>query len=91
MPKGATRNNSQTDSILRDIALDVVIELGKIRMTAGDLASLEVKDLLPLSEMEAGGLALVIRGQKFGEGELMLLNDTLALKITQVNSTSQDV
>ena len=84
MPQGA-RNHTATETLLREIPLDVVIELGRIRMTAGDLANLEVKDLLPLTEMESGGLALVIRGQKIGEGELMLLNDTLALKVNSIN------
>lgn len=84
MSDTAARPPLHEDSRFGELDLDVVIELCRIRMTAGDVASLSIKDVVPLFGAMDGPVALVVRNREIARGELALENGSLALRISQV-------
>lgn len=72
------------DSILEEIPVEVVIEVGRVRMTLRDLAALEVNDVIELDQPITRPLSVVVGGKLLARGELILADDALAFRITEI-------
>ncbi len=81
MPDGDGNRPLHTDALYGSIPVEVVVELARIRMTAGDIASLSIHDVIPLAQVGGQPLALVVRGREIAEGELMMEGDSLAVRL----------
>ncbi len=72
------------EAILGDIPVEVVVELGRLRMVLRDLAALSENDVLELDQQVDRPLELVVNGRKLAQGELIQVGGHLALRITEV-------
>ena len=72
------------EAILGDIPVEVVVELGRLRMVLRDLAALSENDVLELDQQVDRPLELVVNGRKLAQGELIQVGGSLALRITEV-------
>ncbi|MDG1481688.1 MAG: FliM/FliN family flagellar motor switch protein [Myxococcota bacterium] len=72
------------EAILGDIPVEVVVELGRLRMVLRDLAALSENDVLELDQQDDSPLELVVNGRKLAQGELIQVGGHLALRITEV-------
>jgi flagellar motor switch protein FliN/FliY len=77
------------DAFLNQIPVDVVVELGRVRMTLRDLAALGPDDIVELDQPAYRPLALVVGDQVIARGELVMHNDTLSIQITEIPTQSQ--
>ncbi len=77
------------DTFLNMIPVDVVVELGRVRLTLRELASLGPDDVVELDQPAYRPLALVVGEQVIARGELVMHNDTLSLQITEIPTQSQ--
>ena len=83
-----TRNGPQ-DTFLNMIPVDVVVELGRVRVTLRELAAMSPDDIIELDQSAYRPLALVVGDQVVARGELVMHNDTLSLQITEIPSQGQ--
>ena len=81
MPDGHENRPLRADALYGSIPVEVVVELARIRMTAGDVATLSIHDVIPLAQVGDQTLALVVKGREIGQGELMLEGDSLAVRL----------
>ncbi len=77
------------ETFLNMIPVDVVVELGRVRLTLRELAALGPDDILELDQPAYRPLNLVVGEQVVARGELVMHNDTLSLQITEIPSQSQ--
>jgi flagellar motor switch protein FliN/FliY len=77
------------DAFLNLIPVDVVVELGRVRLTLRELAALGPDDIVELDQPAYRPLALVVGDQIIARGELVMHNDTLSLQITEIPTQSQ--
>lgn len=77
------------DSFLNMIPVDVVVELGRVRLTLRELAAMGPDDIIELDQPAYRPLALVVGDQVVARGELVMHNDTLSLQITEIPMQGQ--
>jgi len=84
MARTAGQTTNLRDSILEEIPVEVVIEVGRVRMTLRELAALEANDVIELDQPITRPLSLVVGGKTLARGELILAEDALAFRITEI-------
>jgi flagellar motor switch protein FliN/FliY len=72
------------EAILGEIPGEVVVELGRLRMVLRDLAALSENDVLELDQPVDRPLELRVSDRKLAQGELMMVGDRVALRLTEV-------
>ena len=77
------------DAFLNLIPVEVVVELGRVRLTLRELSALGPDDILELDQPAYRPLALVLGDQVVARGELVMHNDTLSLQITEIPTQGQ--
>ena len=84
-----TETQDQTQSsFLDDIPVEVVVELGRTRMVLRDLAKLDTDDVVELNQPMDKPLDVVVGGKLIARGELVMVADRMALRITEIVSSS---
>ena len=70
--------------ILQDIPVEVVVVLGRARMTIRELASLDHEDVIELDRGSGDMVELVVGGRVLARGEGVVVKDRVALRILEV-------
>lgn len=82
---GTPANDLHDSAFLGEIPVEVVIELGRLRMVLRELAALDEEDVIELDQPIDRPLDLVVGGKRLARGELVMVGDRVALRITEVN------
>jgi flagellar motor switch protein FliN/FliY len=82
-----TQDQTQS-SFLGDIPVEVVVELGRTRMVLRDLAKLDTDDVIELNQPMDKPLDVVVGGKLIARGELVMVAERMALRITEIVSSS---
>ena len=69
---------------LRDIPLDITVELGKIRMNASQVGDLRPGNLLETNVDVNSAVSLVVNGKHIGRAELMRVGKVLGLRVIEI-------
>lgn len=69
---------------LQDIPVEVVVELGRARLTIRQLATLDRDDVVELDRASDEPLDIVVGGRVLARGEIVTVKDRLALRIVEV-------
>jgi flagellar motor switch protein FliN/FliY len=64
-----------------ELPVRLTVEIGRIKMSVGDLMNLAPGNLLELNVTPEQGVDLVINGKKVGRGELIRIGDVLGVRI----------
>lgn len=67
-----------------DIALDIVIEVGRIQMSMQKLLELEPGNTLDLNIHPENGVDLVVNGRRIGKAELLRIGENLGVRILDI-------
>ncbi|MBN2799922.1 MAG: FliM/FliN family flagellar motor switch protein [Deltaproteobacteria bacterium] len=71
-------------AFLQDIPIDLVVELGRAQLTLKELAQLDKDDVVELDRLASQPLDLLAGGQIFARGEVVVIDDRVALRITEM-------
>ena len=69
---------------LQELPVEVIVELGRTRMTIGQLAALDRDDVIDLDRSNDEPLDIVVGGKVLARGEVVMQGDRLALRITEM-------
>lgn len=72
-------------SLLADVPLDVEIELARRVMTLRQLLDLEVGSVIRMARSAGENIDIVIGGALVGFGEIVIIEDTMGVRITDFN------
>lgn len=75
-------------SFLQEIPIELVVELGRARLTVRELAQLGKDDVIELDRLASQPLDILAGGQVFARGEVVVIDDRVALRITELVGTS---
>ena len=78
---GSGRPPLSSDKRFARLPVEVCVELIRVRMTAGDIASLNTHDIIPLGHVAEQPVTLSVRGYPFATGELGMADDSLVVKV----------
>ncbi len=69
---------------LSDLPVEVVIELGRTRLTIRQLAELDRDDVVDLARGSDAPLDVVVGGKVLARGEVVMVGEKMALRITEL-------
>ena len=81
---GNVASKANDAAFLGDIPVEVVVELGRLSMVLRDLAALNEEDVIELEQPIDRPLDLVVSGRLLARGELVMVGERVALRITEV-------
>ncbi len=84
MPSG--QSPIASDRRFARLPVEVSVELTRVRMSAGDIASLRVHDIIPIAHAAEQPVTLSVRGRAFAAGELQMAQDALIVRLTAMTS-----
>jgi flagellar motor switch protein FliN/FliY len=71
-------------AFLHDIPIDLVVELGRTTLSVRELSRLEADDVIELSRLVNEPLEILAGGQTFARGEVVVVDDRVGLRITEL-------
>ena len=80
-PPDDTDNLAEAEPLLGDVPINVVVELGRVELTANEVIRLRNGHLMELGRSPADPVDLVISGKLLGKGELVEIDGDLGVKI----------
>jgi flagellar motor switch protein FliN len=83
-PVRAVRAPQATLELLRDVEVEVTLEIGRKRMRIGDLLKLGTGQTLTLDKAAGEPLEIMVNGCVIGRGEAVVVGDRYALRITEI-------
>jgi flagellar motor switch protein FliN/FliY len=75
---------------LRDVELDVSIELGRTRMKIEDVLQLGDGSVLELDRLAGDPVDVYVSDRLVARGEVVVLNDKFAVRVTEVATPIRD-
>ncbi len=70
-------------AFLYDIPVELVVELGRTKLTVRELSRLEAADVLHLDQLVGQLLDIVVGGKVFGRGELVVEDDRVGIRMVE--------
>jgi flagellar motor switch protein FliN/FliY len=88
----AASSENATLDLIRDVELDLKIELGRTNMFLEDVLKLRKGAVVPLDKLAGDPVDVYVNGRLIARGEVLVLNDNFCVRvaelITGVNATS---
>ena len=72
------------ERFLQEIPIELVVELGRATLTVRELSQLSKDDVIELDRLASAPLDIVAGGQVFARGEVVVVDDRVALRITEL-------
>lgn len=79
----AEPGNSDLDS-LKDVELDVRIELGRAELLIEDVLRLKQGAVVPLDKLAGDPVDILVNGQIIARGEVLVLNDNFCVRVAEI-------
>lgn len=86
LPKPAMHESLQGDATSMNVELDVTVELGRAGRTLKQLLDFKEGLVVPLYKRAGEPVDVVINGRPVARGEVVVLNDRIGVRITEVIS-----
>ena len=77
-------------TFLHEIPVDLVVELGRARLTIGELAELGKDEVVELDRPADRPLDVIVGGRVFARGEVVMVGERLALRVTELVGRSEE-
>ena len=74
---------------LLDIPVEVVVELGRTKMTVRELAELQSQDIIPLDRLSGQPLDILAGGRRIGRGEVVFEGERMNMRIVELFGDSK--
>lgn len=68
--------------LLVECPLELSVEIGRKRMTAGEFLQLGIGSVIPLAKVAGEPMEVFANGRKFAQGEVVVVGDAFGVQIT---------
>ncbi len=69
---------------LRDVPVDLAVEIGRARMSVGETLALRPGSIIKLDRLAEEPLDLLVNGTRIARGEVVVIDEDFGLRITEV-------
>lgn len=84
----AIEENAQNNiEILKDVNVEVSVELGRITMPLGDVLNLSKGSVVELENLAGEQINVLVNGQKIATGEVVVIGEHFGVRISKLIST----
>ena len=90
-PNSLGNDNQQNMDFLLDIPLEITVELGKTRITIGDLLKLSQGSVVELNKLTEEPLEIFVNKKLMAQGEVVVVNDKFGIRLTNIISPGERV
>ncbi len=73
---------------LRDVPVNLAVEIGRARMTVGETLALRPGSIVTLDRLAEEPLDLLVNGTRIARGEVVVIDEDFGLRITEVQSAT---
>ncbi|MDW8002907.1 MAG: flagellar motor switch protein FliN [Deltaproteobacteria bacterium] len=88
--KGEKSEGIDLDSLL-DIPVEISVEIGKRRMTIGELLSLSKGSIVELDKFPEDPVEIYVNDRLLGKGEIVVSNDRLGIRVLEIVTPKERV
>lgn len=81
---GKTDSDSVTLDLMRDVQLDLTIELGRTHMKLEDVLRLKQGAVVPLDKLAGDPADIYANGRLVARGEVLVLNDNFCVRVAEL-------
>ena len=74
--------------LLHGVAMEVTVELGRTRLSVRDLLALTPGDVVELDRAAGSPADLLVNGRLIARGEVVVLDENFALRVTEIVAQS---
>ncbi len=71
------------DSLL-DVPIDISVEIGRTKMTIGELLSLNKGSIVELKKSAGESVDIFVNGKLLGKGEVVVVNERLGVRVNKI-------
>ena len=82
---------SQNMDFLLDIPLEITVELGKARISIGDLLKLSQGSVVELDKMTNQPLEIFVNKKLMAQGEVVVVNEKFGIRLTDIITPSERI
>jgi flagellar motor switch protein FliN/FliY len=75
--------------MIMDLPVKVMVELGRTKMSIGELLALHKGSVIELNVHAGDPLDLVVNGCLIAQGEVVIVNDRYGIRLTDIISPSE--
>jgi len=69
---------------LRDVPIELAVEIGRARMTVGETLTLRPGSIVKLDRLAEEPLDLLVNGTRIARGEVVVVDEEFGMRITEV-------
>jgi len=80
----AANSESATLELMRDVQLDLTIELGRTYMHLEEVLQLKRGAVVPLDKLAGDPADILVNGRLVARGEVLVLNDNLCVRVAEL-------
>jgi len=77
--------------MIMDLPVKVMVELGRTKMSIGELLALHKGSVIELNVHAGDPLDLVVNGCLIAQGEVVIVNDRYGIRLTDIISPSERI
>ncbi|MFH1567425.1 MAG: FliM/FliN family flagellar motor switch protein [Gemmatimonadota bacterium] len=77
-------NTPEQSAGLGNVAVDVVVELARKEIALGEARRLKKGDVIRFGRLAGEAFDVLVNQRKFGEGEIVVVTDLMAIRLTRL-------
>jgi flagellar motor switch protein FliN/FliY len=77
-------SDTATLELMRDVQLDMTIELGRTHMQLQDVLQLKQGSVVPLNKLAGDPADIYVNGRLVARGEVLVLNDNFCIRVAEL-------
>ena len=75
--------------LLRDVTLQITVELGRARMPIGEILELVNGSIVELNKQAGEAVELYVQGKLIARGEVVIIDENFGIRITSIVSPQE--
>lgn len=80
---GAKKFEVNIDSLL-DVSVEITVEIGRTKLTIGDLLSLSKGSIVELNRLAGASVDILVNEKLLDRGEVVLVNERLGVRVIEI-------
>lgn len=88
---GSTNGHSRSMALLKDVEMDVSVQLGQIEMPLGKVLQLAKGSIIELDKLAGEPVDILVNGSKIAQGEVVVIDEHFGVRITNLITTKDRI
>jgi len=88
---GSVMQQKANMDIIMDVPLEVVVELGRAKKSIQEILEFTPGTVVPLDTMAGDPINVLVNGKYVAKGEVVVVEDSFCIRITNVESTEKRI